>query len=50
MGNPSTRDPEQVARDVRDELVSTEYARSIYRVAVDHNGMPDWAATKMLRA
>ena len=50
MGDPSTRDPELVARDVRDGLVSTENARSIYRVAVDQNGTPDWAATNTLRA
>jgi N-methylhydantoinase B len=49
MGNPSTRDPEQVARDVRDGLVSTENARSIYRVAIDRDGMPDWPATSALR-
>ena len=33
MGDPRTRDPESVARDVRDGLVSLENARSIYRVA-----------------
>jgi N-methylhydantoinase B len=49
MGNPGTRDPEQVARDVRDGLVSTENARSIYLVAIDHDGTPDWAATSALR-
>jgi N-methylhydantoinase B len=49
MGNPSTRDPELVARDVRDGLVSTENARSIYRVALDQDRMPDWAATNTLR-
>jgi N-methylhydantoinase B len=49
MGNPSTRDPDLVARDVRDGLVSIENARSIYRVAIDQNGMPDLAATSALR-
>jgi N-methylhydantoinase B len=49
MGNPGTRDPEQVARDVRDGLVSTENARSIYLVAIDRDGTPDWAATRALR-
>ena len=49
MGNPGTRDPELVARDVRDGLVSIENARSIYRVAIDQNGLPDRAATNALR-
>ena len=49
MGNPSNRDPELVARDVRDGLVSVENARSIYRVAIDQEGAPDWAATSTLR-
>ncbi len=49
MGNPGTRDPEQVARDVRDGLVSTENARSIYQVAIGPDGKPDWAATSALR-
>jgi N-methylhydantoinase B len=49
MGNPGTRDPELVARDVRDGLVSAENARSIYRVAIDRDGTPDWMATAALR-
>jgi N-methylhydantoinase B len=49
MGYPRTRDPELVARDVRDGLVSTENARSIYRVAIDQDGMPDLPATSILR-
>lgn len=49
LGNPGTRDPELVARDVRDGLVSIENARSIYRVAIDQNGLPDPAATNALR-
>jgi N-methylhydantoinase B len=49
MGNPSTRDPELVARDVRDGLVSIENARLVYRVEIDQHGMPDWAVTSTLR-
>lgn len=50
MGSPSTRDPDLVARDVRDGLVSMENARSIYRVAIDRDGAPDWTATDALRS
>jgi N-methylhydantoinase B len=49
MGDPGTRDPERVARDVQDGLVSTENARSIYRVAVDQHGTLDWTVTNTLR-
>ena len=34
MGDPATRDPALVARDVRDGLVSAENARGLYKVAV----------------
>jgi N-methylhydantoinase B len=50
MGSPSSRDPELVARDVRDGLVSVENARSIYRVALDEDGRPDRPATDTLRS
>jgi N-methylhydantoinase B len=50
MGDPSARDPELVARDVRDGLVSAENARSIYRVVVDKDGLSDGVATGKLRA
>ena len=50
MGNPEARAPDLVARDVRDGLVSPENARSIYRVVIDRDGMPDQAATDALRA
>ena len=49
MGNPNTREPELVARDVQDGLVSHENARSIYRVALNPDGTPDWVATSALR-
>ena len=50
MGDPGTRAPELVARDVRDGLVSSENARSIYRVAIAADGMLDWPGTDTLRA
>jgi N-methylhydantoinase B len=50
IGNPVTRDPNLVARDVRDGLVSPENARSIYQVVTDQDGMQDRAATDALRA
>src|SRR6202034_4954255 len=34
MGDPTTRDPALVARDVRDGLVTVENARALYRVAL----------------
>jgi N-methylhydantoinase B len=49
MGDPATRDPALVARDVRDGLVSAAAARDNYRVAVSDDGVPDTAATAALR-
>ena len=49
MGDPSSRDPQLVARDVRDELISVDSARSCYRVAINLDGTLDWAATDALR-
>jgi N-methylhydantoinase B len=49
MGNPDTRDPELVAQDVRDGLVSVLNARSIYRVAICSDGELDRPATTILR-
>jgi N-methylhydantoinase B len=49
MGDPATRDPAMVARDVRDGLVSTENARVHYKVAIGADGMLDEAATTQLR-
>jgi N-methylhydantoinase B len=49
MGHPTTRDPELVARDVRDGLVSVESARSIYQVATGGDGTLDREATSALR-
>ena len=44
MGDPTTRDPEAVLRDVRDGLVSIANAKALYKVVVD-----DAAATAKLR-
>ena len=49
MGDPATRDPALVARDVRDGLVSTENARAHYKVAVGTDGTLDEVATTQLR-
>jgi len=49
MGDPATRDPALVARDVRDGLVSEAAARAIYRVALTDDLLPDAAATLVLR-
>jgi N-methylhydantoinase B len=50
MGDPATRDPALVARDVRDGLVSVEDARTVYCVALAADGAVDEAATAGLRA
>ena len=47
-GPPAERDPELVARDVREGTVSAERARDVYRVAVV-NGAVDESATSELR-
>jgi N-methylhydantoinase B len=49
MGNPIDRDPDLVARDVRDGLVSAENARSLYKVALTAIGTVDTEATDRLR-
>ena len=49
MGDPVTREPRLVARDVRDGLVSAANARSLYRVAIAADGEVDEAGTKVLR-
>ena len=48
-GDPFTRDPEQVAEDVRDGLVAPEEAREQYGVALADDGDVDHAATTALR-
>lgn len=49
MGNPHDRDPDHVALDVRDGLVSVDNARLLYRVAVSEDGRVDPKATAALR-
>jgi N-methylhydantoinase B len=34
VGNPWERDPEAVAEDVKNEIVSIERAREVYKVAI----------------
>ena len=48
-GLPEEREPERVARDVREGWVSLQAAREIYRVAIDETGQVDVDATAMLR-
>lgn len=49
FGDPSERDPEQVAADVADGLYSREAAERDYRVALAANGAVDRATTAQLR-
>ncbi len=49
-GPPEQREPERVAADVREGLVTPERARDVYRVAVDAAGTVDEQATAALRA
>ena len=50
FGDPAERDPDQVASDVADGLISAETARRDYRVALAADGSADRAATVRLRA
>src|SRR5205085_4473873 len=50
FGDPATRDPDQVAADVADGLISRETAENDYRVALTSDGSVDPAATAQLRA
>jgi N-methylhydantoinase B len=50
FGDPVTRDPERVARDVRLGYVSPRSARDDYKVVLRRDGAPDIAATAALRA
>jgi N-methylhydantoinase B len=50
VGDPVKRDPEAVAADVANELVSVEMAKKVYKVAVDPGTLQlDRAATEELR-
>jgi N-methylhydantoinase B len=49
VGDPLSRDPEAVAKDVRWNLVSREAAREEYGVALDDSGRVDAPATETER-
>ena len=48
-GDPREREPEHVAADVREELITRDRAEMVYGVAVTADGHVDLAATKRLR-
>jgi N-methylhydantoinase B len=48
-GSPRARDPDLVARDVKDGVVSPAVARDVYGVVLDARGQVDAAATARLR-
>jgi N-methylhydantoinase B len=50
FGDPAERDPEQVAGDVADGLITRDIAEREYRVALLADGALDHAATARLRA
>jgi N-methylhydantoinase B len=50
FGDPAARDPDQVALDVADGLITAAVAREAYRVALAADGRVDRAATAKLRA
>jgi N-methylhydantoinase B len=50
LGDPLLRDPELVARDVRDRYVTREQADQAYGVVVQRDGTVDEAATEARRA
>jgi len=50
VGDPTEREPEKVKEDVRNELVSIEAARDIYKVAIDPESLEvDKSTTALLR-
>lgn len=49
LGDPFARDPEAVARDVRERRVSRTAARDAYGVVLDYEGVVDSPATVQLR-
>ncbi|HEV2302332.1 MAG TPA: hydantoinase B/oxoprolinase family protein, partial [Stellaceae bacterium] len=49
FGDPAARDPEQVALDVADGIVSAQRARDLYRVALTADDQVDWPETRRLR-
>ena len=49
FGDPAGRDPEQVAADVADGIITREVAESDYRVALGADNSVDWTVTARLR-
>jgi len=47
--SPLARDPDKVAKDVRERWVSIERARDIYGVILGEDGLPDLTATQQRR-
>ncbi len=50
FGDPLRRDPEAVARDVRNDYVSREVAESVYGVVLTESGDVDADATARRRS
>ena len=51
VGPPEERDPEAVRMDVKNELVSIEMARDIYKVVLNPDNLEiDFEATRALRS
>ena len=50
FGDPTKRDPEKVAEDVREGWISGARATAVYKVALDEAGRVDAVATAALRA
>jgi len=49
FGDPASRDPDQVASDVADGLITQAMAENDYRVALQADGTVDRATTAQLR-
>lgn len=50
IGKPEARDPEAVRKDVRNELVSIQMARKVYKVAINPGTLEvDYQETRRLR-
>jgi N-methylhydantoinase B len=49
-GDPAKRDPQRVAKDVREGWISMGRARDVYRTALTPAGEVDPAGTAALRA
>jgi N-methylhydantoinase B len=50
FGDPRTRDPQRVADDVLDGLITAEEARRDYAVVIDAEGRVDDASTERVRS